>query len=183
MVSGLIREATGSIFSHVGLILQLPITRQWLVLESVESIGVRCVTLLEGYVKNYQDSGRGYDGKMLIARHQEMQHKKEMFEKLYRCAFELTGDKYSRADIFRIASRIALNRMGIHENGLIKDNNRYICSEYVYACLKSIDIHLPYNPLGFIAPADIARHPGISVIAHLQVEGWLQRVPSLVEAH
>ncbi len=169
LVSDLIKKATDSVFSHAALILQLPITGQWLVLESVESIGVRCVTLLEGYLQNYQDSGKAYDGNMLVARHADMQHKINQLDRLYRRAFELTGDKYSHADIFKIGARIALNRIGIHESGEIQADNRYICSEYVYACLKAVGISLHYDPLGFIAPADIAAD--VNVQAVLALEG------------
>lgn len=167
LISRLIRDATQSEYSHVGIILRLPVTDQWLVLESVESIGVRCVTLKQGYMVNYQDSGAGYNGKIIIARHQQMAEKFKYIESLYQRAFELVGDKYSRSDIFQIASRIALNKVGIHEDGLIKDNNRYICSEYVYACLKAINICLPYNPLGFISPADIANDPEVHQVCQL----------------
>jgi hypothetical protein len=168
LISDLIKKATSSAFSHVALILKLPITGQWLVLESVESIGVRCVTLLEGYLQNYQDSGRAYDGRMLVARHQDMQHKVAHLEHLYRRAFELTGDKYSHADIFKIGARIALNKIGIHESGEVEADNRYICSEYVYSCLKAVDINLHFDPLGFIAPADIAADPKIKPLLALE---------------
>lgn len=179
LISGLIKEATDSQFSHVGILLQLPVTDQWLVLESVEDVGVRCVTLLQGYVKNYGDTGRGYAGRILIARHSEMQSRFKYIESLYSKAFDLVGDKYSREDIFKISTRIALNKIGIHEDGLVKDNERYICSEYVYACLKAVGIALPYNPLGFIAPADIARDPAILPVAHLQVDSVSHRAAAV----
>lgn len=166
-ISCFIRDATNSIFSHVGLLLKMPVTGQWLVLESVESLGVRCVTLLYGYVRNYQDTKKGYDGKVLIARHQDFHEKDHYIKSLYKKAFELTGDKYSTEDIFKIAARIALNKIGIHESGLIKENDHYICSEYLYACFKAADIHLPYNELGFISPADIAGHEKIHPVCQL----------------
>ncbi len=168
LVSDLIKKGTNSAFSHVALILELNKTGQWLVLESVESIGVRCVTLEQGYLQNYRDTNKGYDGKMIIARHNDMSKKAHALADLYEKAFSLTGDHYSKEDIFKIASRIALGKIGIHENGdILPHDNSYICSEYVYACYKSIGINLPYDPLGFIAPADIARLDELKPICQL----------------
>lgn len=173
IISDTIKKATDSVFSHVALILQLQTTNQWLVVESVESVGVRCVTLANGYIANYMDQGKGYNGNILIARHGEMQQKLQYIDRLYQKAFALMGDKYNEADIFKIASRIALKQIGIHEDGKLKGNNDYICSEYVYACLKVIGINLPFDPLGFIAPADIARAPQVEPVLHLAVANSL----------
>ncbi|MDF1760195.1 MAG: YiiX/YebB-like N1pC/P60 family cysteine hydrolase [Coxiellaceae bacterium] len=168
LVSDIIKKATNSAFSHVALILELNKTGQWLVLESVESFGVRCVTLDQGYLQNYRDTNKGYDGKMVIARHSDMADKFQSLARLYERAFALTGDLYSKQDIFKIASRIAMAKIGIHENGnIMPHDNHYICSEYVYACYKSIGINLPYDPLGFIAPADIATLDAVQPICQL----------------
>jgi hypothetical protein len=134
-VSTLIKEMTNGVFSHTAILLELPITGQWLVLESIESIGVRCVTLEDGYLKNYKNTNNPYDGTLVLARHQDMEDISSEINLLYQKAFELTGELYSEADIFRIATRIALNKLGIQEDGRIIDDNKYICSEYVYVCL------------------------------------------------
>ncbi|MDF1796668.1 MAG: YiiX/YebB-like N1pC/P60 family cysteine hydrolase [Coxiellaceae bacterium] len=168
LVSDIIKKATDSAFSHVALILELNKTGQWLVLESVESFGVRCVTLDQGYLKNYRDTNKGYDGKMIVARHSDMAGKTQALAQLYEKAFALTGDLYSKQDIFKIASRITMSKIGIHENGdIIPHDNHYICSEYVYACYKNIGIDLPYDPLGFIAPADIAKLDAVKPVCQL----------------
>ena len=166
-ISQIICSQTNSPFSHVALILQLPITGQWLVLESVESYGVRCVTLEEGYLTNYMGSHRGYDGKILIARHEQAQQQHHFIQDLYQKAFALVGNCYSREDIFKIAARIGANKLGIHESGEIFDGEHYICSEFVYACFKAMNIHLPFDPLGFIAPADIAKAKEVKPILAL----------------
>lgn len=169
VISQLIKETTNSIFSHVGLILQLPTTLQWLVLESVESIGVRCVTLEEGYITNYMGNGRGYNGKILIARHQAMRDKFHHIAALYQIAFSLLGDQYNEQDIFHIGTRYALGKVGIDEEGKLKGGSSYICSEYVYACYKAIGINLLFNHLGFIAPADIANAIDVQPVVHIAV--------------
>lgn len=168
-ISQAIKQTTKSVFSHVALILFLPVTEQYLVLESVESIGVRCVTLNEGYLTNYMDSGKGYPGRVLVARHAQMAAKAHLFAKLYDKAFSLLGDRYNEEDIFRIAVRYSLAEAGIDEQGELQGANSYICSEYVYVCLKAIGIDLPFNALGFIAPADIANAPEVSAVLQLAV--------------
>ena len=66
--SHLIRTVTGSDWSHVAIILKLDMIDRVMVMESVESAGVRTVPL-RSYVGDYQASGNPYDGRMLIARH------------------------------------------------------------------------------------------------------------------
>lgn len=168
-ISLAIKQTTHSVFSHVGVILQLPVTKQFIVLESVESIGVRCVTLAEGYITNYMGNGTGYDGKILIARHSAFAHVGSDLPAIYQRAFSLLGDQYNEKDIFQIAARFALGKLGIDEQGNLTGNNSYICSEYAYACYKAIGITLPLNPLGFIAPSDIANAAEVNAVLQLKV--------------
>ena len=166
-MSNIIKTGTNSVFSHVALLLPLPITGQWLVLESVESKGVRCVTLPHSYLHDYCGTGQAYDGKILVARHQDMADQQDNWSQLYRQAFALIGSEYSEQDILRIAKRLASQIIGIDIHGQIKPGERYICSEYVYTCLKAINICLPFDPLGFIAPADIANAEKIKAVCRL----------------
>ena len=57
--SRLIQAATGSEWSHVGLILRMERLDRVMLLESVESIGVRAVPL-SCYFENYRQSGAAY---------------------------------------------------------------------------------------------------------------------------
>ncbi len=168
ILSDIIKKATNSPFSHVALILKLPITGQWLVLESIESKGVRCVPLEQDYLTNYCGTHKPYDGKILIARIQEMQSKRDIISKLYQTAFSLLGDEYNQEDILQIGARIFNHDLGIKEDGTLLPHQRYICSEYVYTCLHAIGIQIPFDPAGFIAPADIARYAGIHAVTQLQ---------------
>jgi hypothetical protein len=60
--------------------------------------------------------------------------------------------------------------MGIDEaRELSPQSNAYICSEYVNACLKAININLPFDKLGFIAPVDIAKAPAVNAVLQLVV--------------
>jgi hypothetical protein len=66
--SKLIQMATRSIWSDVGLVMRLQAIDPVLVLESVESMGVRAVPL-SSYVRDYSGLETGYPVRFLIARH------------------------------------------------------------------------------------------------------------------
>jgi hypothetical protein len=69
--SKLIQNTTNSPWSHVAFVLRMQAIDRILVLESVESIGVRAV-ILSSYIQNYNGTDRGYPGKILIARHADV---------------------------------------------------------------------------------------------------------------
>ena len=169
LMSDLIKQGTDSDFSHVGMILKMPITNQWLALESVETYGVRCVTLKEGYLENYYGNGKGYDGKILIARLPEVQEKKDKFPALYEKAFSLLGDHYDEGDIIKITARLVGHDVGIDDDGKIKPGNSFICSEYVYTCLLAIGIKIPFDKDGFIAPSDYGSLESIEPVVNLKI--------------
>ena len=58
-ISNMIKKATGSSWSHVAFILRLDYIDRILVLECVESIGVRAIPL-RNYVCDYNGSGRAF---------------------------------------------------------------------------------------------------------------------------
>lgn len=165
LFSTLIKNATNSQWSHVGLVFRLAELGQLMVLESVETIGVRAVPL-SSYISNYNGSGKGYDGKILIARHQ--QFKSDYIVALAEKAVSLLGDPYNTDDIIRIAARVGMKGFGFTSgSNEIQPQREFICSEYVYTCFKSVGIAIPYDPMGFIAPADIADCPDVMPITCL----------------
>ena len=66
--SKLIQRATGSIWSHVGFVMRMDSIDRVMVLESVESIGVRTVPL-STYLRDYDSEGHPYKGRMVLLRH------------------------------------------------------------------------------------------------------------------
>ena len=66
--SRMIQRATGSIWSHVGFVMRLDTIDRVMVLESVESQGVRTVPLRK-YLEDYDNEGNSYPGGLVIARH------------------------------------------------------------------------------------------------------------------
>jgi hypothetical protein len=163
--SNLIKDATKSVWSHVAFILHLPEIDRLMVLESVETIGVRTVPL-SSYINNYNASFLPYPGRIFIARHQHFE--KDKIISLSKRAFDLLGYPYNKQEILTIASRVGLHSLGIKEkakNGRYK--NAYICSEYVSECFQSIGIPIVCDPQGYIIPADYARDPNIDLVAEI----------------
>lgn len=160
--SKLIKRATGSIWSHVGFILRWDEIDRLIVMESVESIGVRSVSLSH-YVNNYDGRGNPYEGKLVIARHYDFQEKS--IAHLSRKAVDLLGHNYDKREILRIASRIIKSVLVPPEECLpLPTDNQYICSEYVYECYKSIGLNIQHNCGGFISPADFAANEQINAV-------------------
>lgn len=164
--SNMIKQATNSIWSHVAFILRLDQIDRIMVLESVESIGVRAVTL-NSYLANYNGTGKAYPGKMMLARHQKI--KPENIPKLSREATDLLGYPYDNQEIIRIAARIGLGPLAANSAREETTSPReFICSEYAYTCFKSIGISIEYEQAGYITPADFARCDQVNPLWLLQ---------------
>ncbi len=166
--STLIQKATGSVWSHVGFILRLDAIDRIMVLESVESIGVRAIPL-SNYVRDYNATGVGYPGRILLARHRDV--KQENITKLSRQAVDFLGYPYGKEEIIRIAARIGLHSLGFSNQEMnVTPQREFICSEYADACFQSIGVHIDHNPLGFVTPADFARHEKVDLICYIESE-------------
>jgi hypothetical protein len=166
--SGMIQKTTQSMWSHVAFILRVDAIDRIIILESVESVGVRAVTLGH-YVKNYNGSGKGYPGQIMLARHEDVQANQIIH--LSRFATGLLGYPYSTEEILKIATRISLHNLGLNLNSPESlPSKAFICSEYAYLCFKSIGIEIDFDALGFISPADFARSTKIKPIAFIEVE-------------
>lgn len=163
--STLIQKATDSVWSHVAFILRLDAIDRIMVLESVESYGVRTVPL-SSYVRNYNASGSAYPGRLMLARHAGI--REEHIVKLSRSAVDLLGYPYGTTEIIHIATRISLHALGVHSHPDNKLAHAFICSEYAQTCFHSIGINIDYNHMGFIAPADFATHPAIKPLSYIE---------------
>ncbi|WP_335870085.1 YiiX/YebB-like N1pC/P60 family cysteine hydrolase [Bacillus sp. 2205SS5-2] len=83
LVSELIKQISGSMFSHVAIVVIWE--EQCLLMESVEDDGVRIVPI-EHYLTNYENTKERYNGNLFLARHQEMEvmsddHKKRCYKR------------------------------------------------------------------------------------------------------
>lgn len=165
--SSLIQTTTNSIWSHVGFIIRLPAIDRIMVLESVESIGVRTVTL-SSYVQNYNGTEKRYPGKIVIARHDHF--RPENISSLSKTAIDRLGYPYNTEEIIQIAAKITLKNIGLTPPAPnTPPTKAYICSEYASECYRSVGITIPNSPdNGFISPADFARTPDINAVGIIQ---------------
>jgi len=161
-MSQLIQHATQSRWSHVGLLWRLEGLQRVLVLESVESIGVRAVAM-EQYVTNYADTGQPYPGIVCVARHTRFPTDAVLLQRLSQEAVTLLGTRYDGREIAGIALRIMGQVLGMPPHAP-HANTRLICSEFVQRLYAQVGLDIPYDPRGFIAPKDFATCPDIVVL-------------------
>ena len=164
--SRLIRWATKSPWSHVAVAYRLQEIDRVIVLECVEKIGVRAVPL-STFVSRTSEGKRPYPGKILLARHGGMAAKsrRKPWTKIATFAFDRLGDKFSPGEIAKIGLRIAVSRFRRKLRPSLGPKNEFICSEYVARCFKTVGVEIPWDGLGFVAPADIANDPRVEAIA------------------
>ncbi|MEM1504871.1 YiiX/YebB-like N1pC/P60 family cysteine hydrolase [Domibacillus sp. 8LH] len=155
LISEFIKKASNSLMSHVAFLVR------WhgriLVFESIESAGVRVIPLAQ-YVKGNRQTGEKYKGALYIARHKTLIDSSFDRRKLHYMigkALDLLHQNYDQAELVRILTRIKLG-IGRH-----KENEEYICSEFVDLCFKQIGVEFPRTKEGFIYPEHIAADPNV----------------------
>jgi len=169
MFSQLIQRATDSCWSHVAFVMRLDDVDRVMVLESIESKGVRTIPLSE-YITNFEGTGRGYKGRLALARHRQFErnYSPERMRSMAQFAVDRFARPYDEDEIARIMARIAGSFLGF-EKGEIQRDEEYICSEYVYECYRCFGLTVNHNPLGFISPADFARDADVDVLFEIEV--------------
>jgi hypothetical protein len=149
--SKLIQKATGSPWSHVGFLIKTPWPELILVMESVESIGIR-IQPLSLYV-------RDYPGGVVVARHSELSGcTLDQQRAGVQLAASLVGTKYDTAELGRIAARIVGNTPAEH-----KDDGVFICSEFAEFVFRSLPINFTKDHRGFVAPANLAEDASVGL--------------------
>lgn len=169
--SRMIQRATRSVWSHVGFVMILESIDRVMVLESVESSGVRTVPLSK-YLSDYDSQGNAYPGGLVIARHQQFgaTATEAARRKFGQFAVSLFGYPYDKGEIAKIAARIAASFLPFSsdEKRELERDKEYICSEYAWECYNSIGVTIEPNRGGFIAPADFAKCPEVTLEAVLK---------------
>lgn len=165
--SEIIKAATESDFSHVGVIVRWDNIDRIMVFESVESVGVRPV-VLSSYVRDYKGSGKGYPGRIMIARHKKFDEVADV-KKFVQFGSDLFSYPFDQEETIRITARILGSKMGIMTDDL-KRNKEYICSEYAYELFARVGIVYAYDSRGFIVPADFPKDPHTFPVAVVEVE-------------
>jgi hypothetical protein len=164
--SKLILRATNSIWSHVGLLMWLHALNRLLVLRAWKQY-VRAVPL-SSYLTDYSGSGKGYPGRLLIARHAQVSGI-ALNPRFGQFAVDLLGRPYHTDEIAQIAVHIASG--GLAEEREFADAKRFICSEYVSACFERFAVSVQRGHWHFVAPADFANDPNMNGIAILDSTG------------
>ncbi len=168
--SRMIQKATSSVWSHVGFVIRLDAIDRIMVLESVEPLGVRTVPLSK-YLKDYDNKGNPYPGRLVIARHADFATvPPARLKPLGQFAVDLFGYPYDKDEIAKIAARIAASYLPFSDKDkkALKRDREYICSEYVWECYKELGIEIEHDPRGFIAPADFAKAKKVTLQAVLR---------------
>lgn len=167
MFSKLIKFATKSQWSHVGFIMKEKFDR-FFVYESVETKGVKHVPL-SGYAYDYYGTKKGYNGKLLIARHDDMDSSKldEKPTESLNKAISMIGYPYDSLEIAKIAGRLILRRFGIGSCGKPKDNGIDICSEYEDRFFKGMKIDIKRKDQSFITPDDFYTDQKIKPVCYV----------------
>jgi Permuted papain-like amidase enzyme, YaeF/YiiX, C92 family len=164
-MSRMIQHSTNSPYSHVAMLWRLENLERILVLESVESIGVRFVPLGH-YINDYNHTGMGYPGSVWVARHAAFPVDPPPLTRFAQQAVDLLGTVYDTRELAGIALRIVSHKLGLPLYAPTK-NTSLICSEFVQICLESIGIYVPYDARGFIAPADYATCPEVTFVCEI----------------
>ncbi|HWE99739.1 MAG TPA: hypothetical protein VG248_08080 [Caulobacteraceae bacterium] len=164
--SRLIGWATHSPWTHVAIAWRWPEAGEVLVLECVQHLGVRAVTL-DRFVRETSSGVRPYPGKIVLARRSGL-HLRAPRDALVAAGLQRLGDRFSGAEIAKIALRIVAGRLQRRTPRPLRPRDEFICSEYVDACFKAAGIEFPWDGLGFIAPCDIARDAEVEGLCRLK---------------
>jgi hypothetical protein len=156
--SNSIKKLSDSHVSHVGIIFWWG--QNLMLLESVLEVGVRAIPLFH-YTGNYNHTGKKYDGTLFVARHKGVTNDKLKLEAMQQVAIDLFGFKYDSNDIFKIlASRFS-------KKVKRKEDDAFICSEYVDKIFEMVNIKFNREASGFIFPEHIAADANVEVICEL----------------
>lgn len=166
-----IRWATRSPWSHIGMVVRLPELDRVMILESVEKYGVRAAALSR-MVSGDGHHRKPYPGPVVIARHAAFEARAradpQRLSNMGVFAADRLGAPFSSGEIVKVMTRVALGGLGINLPRILLPSDEFICSEYVAQCYRRMDIAIPWDGLGFIAPADFAADPLVEAVARLR---------------
>jgi len=131
------------------------------VIESVETIGVRAVALSK-YLTDYNGSGCGYPGGVVVARHRDaIQCTDDDRRRGGQWLADRLGYPYDAGEIVKILARIinsvtVLIPWTVDEQHELLPDREYICAEYAMGYLTAMKLKVEPDILGFISPANFA---------------------------
>ena len=131
-VSKIIRAATHSTWSHVGLVVVLDEWQRVLLLESVENAGVRLAPL-SNYLREYRRGRRPYPGRAVLAR---VTGGEALGTAIAQHGCTLLTRPYDRIEIARVVWRLLAGR-----SRRVRDR-AFVCSELVEDCYRAAGLKL-----------------------------------------
>jgi Permuted papain-like amidase enzyme, YaeF/YiiX, C92 family len=172
VMSQLIQKATHSCWSHVAFVMRLDEIDRVMVVESIESLGVRTIPLSR-YLTDYQQ-GKAYSGGIVLARHKTFSEHlaSSQLAALGQFAADQFGYTYDRSEIAKITARILQSALPFteQEKDQLKSDKEYTCSEYVWRCFREVGIDIDHAEGDYITPADFARDENIDLTHILQYQ-------------
>lgn len=164
------RQASEPCWSHVAFVLRLDSIDWIMVLESIVDKGIRIIPLSE-YVKNYEGTGRGYQGKLVLARHSELAYKvtPEALKRVFKFAVDTSFAPHDEQEAARGTERIVGNIPGFEKEATAR-KQEHSSSEYVYECFRVLGIDVCCNDRCIVAPADFAGNASLELLWELETE-------------
>ena len=170
--SRLISWSTKSPWTHIALAYRWSSIGRVMVFESVERVGVRAVPL-KSFISRSSEGKQPYPGKILLARREQVAERigvkgSAAAQRLADVAVDRFGYPFAPGEIAKIGLRIMLGAANIKLPKSLGPRKEFICSEYVGKCLQTLEIEIPWDGLGFLAPGDFAACPQVHAIAQIK---------------
>jgi hypothetical protein len=168
--SRLIQRKTSSPYSHVGIFWKNDEAERVMVYESVESKGV-INNPFSRYLSNYKGEGTAYPGKVFVARHKGFAHLTPRQRQAFlQFAIDVQGHDYDAHEIARIAVSITAPELAWDPHfPEVTAGKKYICSVYAGDALQTVELVIPQDTRGFLAPSDFAKAPDVTLLWEIDV--------------
>ena len=168
ILSKLIRWLTGSPWSHVGFVMRHDFIDRNMVFESVDSKGVRIITL-KSYMEDFECSGKPYKGAVALARLDDFEATAKELNDLGSFGADLMGSNYDWLELVRIGYRILWYKLTKSAYKRLGPGNKlYICTEYLRECFLKVGVEFPPTMGNFMAPKDFAEYPHLKIYAIIE---------------
>ena len=166
--SDVIEYFTHSLWCHAAMVWRLDDIDRVLILESVDTYGVRTMAL-SSRVNGIPASPQPYPGKIAVARHQAFPANPDpaRVRAMTQFAIDRLGYPYGTLELLKIGARVGAGLIGQDVPGALKPENAYVCSEYVAKCYDAMGIEIVVDRQGYVAPADIANDPNVQLVCGL----------------
>lgn len=172
--SKVIRYLSGrSKVSHVGIVYWW--NGRLMLLESVETDGVRIVPVSQ-YIRNYENSGKGYDGRIYLARdtrlatisHEDLAATKQQIASAVATLLGSAADNLNKK--FSLKDTVLFFMQGCTGRFRHVGDDEFLCSEFVAKCFAALKLAYPDDGRGFVAPEHIAMSPHVAALCEIALE-------------